>query len=59
MERAFCWDKFRKFSFIPQKIGKQNGPLVDAVGSGPAFGLLVLLCFTMDEQPFEIGHDCL
>ena len=55
MERAFCWDKFRKFSFIFQKIGNEDGAFVDAGLLFPTFRLGVRFVW-IGQQPFEIGE---
>ena len=46
-------DKFRKFSFISEKIGKEDRAFVDARFVLPAFGLLVFRA-RVEKEPFDI-----
>jgi hypothetical protein len=46
-------DKFRKFSFISEKIWDEDGTLIDAGFLFPALGLGIVFVLP-GEQPFEI-----
>jgi hypothetical protein len=48
-------NKFRKFSFISEKIWDEDGALVDTGFLFPAFGLGIVFVGPGDE-PFEIGE---